>query len=334
MRSDLADVAAAFRGARVLVTGGAGFIGSGLCARLVALGAEVAILDNMYEEGGANPQNLASLAGRVRVERRDLTRPGALAALLEGCGYVFALAGHSSHMGSIAEPIADLDINCRAQLLLLEECRRRAPGAAIVFASTRQIYGRPDRLPVDESHPLRPPDPNAVSKMAGEAYHLLYHRIHGLGTVALRLTNTYGPRMRIKDANQTFLGVWLRAVLEGRPFEVWGGEQRRDLAYVDDVVEAFLLAAATPAARGRVFNVGGERTVTLLELARLVIAAAGRGEFRVKPYPEERKPIDIGDYAADDSAFRGVTGWRPAVALPDGLARTLDYFRDRLQAYL
>lgn len=324
----------AFRGARVLVTGGVGFIGSTLATRLVAAGAAVAVLDNMYGEGGANPANIAPVRDRVAVAIGDLNDAGTVAPLLDGRDFVFNLAGRSSHMGSLADPLADLDINCRAQLGLLELCRRHAPRARIVFASTRQMYGRPDRLPVDESHPLRPPDPNAVSKMAGEAYHLLYHRIHGLETVALRLTNTYGPRMRIKDANQTFLGVWLRRLIEDRPFEVWGGEQRRDLTHVDDVVDAFLLAASVPAAVGRVFNIGGERTVSLAELARLMVAANGGGSFELKEFPAERRRIDIGDYEADDRAFRDLTGWRPRVTLPEGLAQTLAFFRDHRGDYL
>ena len=324
----------AFRGARVLVTGGVGFIGSALATRLVAAGAAVAVLDNMYGEGGANPANIAPVRDRVAVAIGDLNDAGTVAPLLDGRDFVFNLAGRSSHMGSLADPLADLDINCRAQLGLLELCRRHAPRARIVFASTRQMYGRPDRLPVDESHPLRPPDPNAVSKMAGEAYHLLYHRIHGLETVALRLTNTYGPHMRIKDANQTFLGVWLRRLIEDRPFEVWGGEQRRDLTHVDDVVDAFLLAASVPAAVGRVFNIGGERTVSLAELARLMVAANGSGSFELKEFPAERRRIDIGDYEADDRAFRDLTGWRPRVTLPEGLAQTLAFFRDHRGDYL
>lgn len=327
------DIAGAFRGARTLVTGGLGFIGSALATHLVALGADVLLVDNMDGEGGATPANIAAIRGRVAVEQRDLTDGAPLASLLHGQDYIFNLAGRSSHMGSLADPLADLEINCRAQLTLLEACRAHAPRATIVFASTRQMYGKPDRLPVDETHPLRPPDPNAVSKMAGEAYHLLYHRVYELGTVALRLTNTYGPRMRIRDANQTFLGVWLRRLIENRPFEVWGGEQRRDLAYVDDVVEAFLLAAAEPAAKGRVFNIGGERTVTLVELARLLVAANGGGDFELKHFPADRKRIDIGDYEADDSAFRTLTGWKPSVTLPDGLAGTLAFFREHFAAY-
>jgi UDP-glucose 4-epimerase len=330
------DMRAAFAGARVLVTGGLGFIGSGLAARLVALGAEVALLDDLYAEGGANWANIAAIRDRVRVEIADLGDARAVAPLLDGRDFVFNLAARTSHMDSVANPLADLDVNGRAQLGLLELCRVHAPRAAIVFAGTRQIYGRggPGRGRIDESHPLQPPDPNGVSKMAAEAYHLLYHRLHGLAAVSLRLTNTYGPRMRIKDARQTFVGLWLRRLLENEPLEVWGGEQKRDLAYVDDVVEAFLFAAASPKAIGQAFNIGGGGSLPLSELARLMVAANGGGRIDVKPYPPDRLKIEFGDYEADDTRFRSLTGWRPVVELSDGLARSLAYFRDRLGAYL
>jgi UDP-glucose 4-epimerase len=323
-----------FAGARALVTGGMGFLGSTLAARLVKLGAEVAIIDSIYPEGGANPANIAAIRGRVQVETAALGDMQAVAPLCAGRDYVFSLAARTSHIGSVQDPVGDLAANAHDQLVLLEACRAQAPKARIVYAGTRQIYGRPDRLPVDETHPLRPPDPNGISKMAGEAYHLLYHRLHGLGTVSLRLTNCYGPRMRIKDARQTFLGLWVRRVLEGAPFEVWGGEQRRDLAYADDVADAFLCAAATPETAGLAFNIGGAPAVPLAELARLVIAANDGGRYELRDFPPDRRAIDIGDYEADDRLFRGLTGWRPRVDLAQGLARTLAYFRPRLAEYL
>jgi len=323
----------AFAGKRALITGGVGFIGSILASRLVALGAEVVLLDSMFDEGGANLANIAAIRDRVRVATCDVRDTETLAPLLDGQDYLFNLAARTSHMGSLAEPLADLDVNCRAQLALLELARLRAPAIHIVFAGTRQIYGWPDHLPVDESHPVRPPDPNGISKMASEAYHLLYHRVHGLNSVSLRLTNTYGPRMRIKDARQNFLGVWVRRILEGQNFEVWGGAQRRDLTFVDDVVEAFLLAASVKAAQGRAFNIGGQ-SLTILELAQALVAANGGGDYTVQEFPAERRVIDIGDYEADDTLFRHVTGWAPTVELGPGLARTLDYYRTRLPAYL
>jgi len=324
---------AAFRGARVLITGGMGFIGSTLAHRLVALGSDVTLLDNMSAEGGAHPRNIEAIRGKVQIEARDLRDIDALKPLLAGQRYLFNLAAQTSHMGSMAAPLEDLDVNCRAQLALLELCRAQAPDITIVFAGTRQIYGRPDRLPVDETHPLRPPDVNGVSKMAAEALHLLYHRTYGLAATSLRLTNTYGPRMRIKDARQTFVGLWLRRVLEGEPFEVWEGEQRRDLTYVDDAVNAFLLAAAVPVTQGRAFNLGGGGSLTLLELARALVAAHGGGRFEVKSFPPERKRIDIGDYEADDRLFRQVTGWQPQVPLAEGLAKSLAYYRETLRDY-
>jgi len=318
----------------VLVAGGLGFVGSALAERLVGLGAEVAIVDSGLAEGGANPANVAPFRDRVRIEIADLREEARVAPLVAGCRYVFNLAGRTSHLGSVADPAGDLGANAAAALTLLELCRAHAPGASIVYAGTRQVYGAPDRLPVDESHPLRPPDPNAVAKMAGEAYHLLYHRIHGMRALSLRLTNTYGPRMRVKDARQTFLGIWVRRLLEGEPIEVWGGAQRRDLAYVDDVAEAFLLAASSAETPGRAFNVGGAPAVSLIELARMLVDANGGGRIAVKEFPPDRRAIDIGDYVTDDRLFRGLTGWTPRLSLADGLARTLDFYRARLKEYL
>jgi UDP-glucose 4-epimerase len=330
----LPDLASAFRGARALVTGGLGMIGSALSRRLLELGAGVTIVDALAPESSANLYNIAPIRERVQVEFVDVRRTQAVRALLAGHDYLFNLAGQSSHAASMADPLADLDINCRAQLPLLEACRQVIPQAAIVFASTRQIYGRPAYLPVDERHPLRPMDVNGVNKMAGEAFHLLYSDVFGLRATALRLTNTYGPGMRIKDARQTFVGIWLRQAIEGLPIEVWDGSQKRDFTYVDDAAEALLLSATCPQARGHALNIGGERVVSLRELAELLIAVNGGGEIVVRAFPEERRRIDIGDYYADDAQFRRLTGWRPSVSLERGLERSLAYFREHLAHYV
>jgi UDP-glucose 4-epimerase len=329
---EAADVASAYAGARVVITGGLGFIGSTLALRLAELGADLLLVDNLFPEAGGTLFNVAPIRERVAIEIADIRDVRAMRQLLRGCRYLFNLAAQTSHMDSMADPETDLAINCRAQLTLLEACREICPEAPIVYASTRQIYGRPRRLPVDEGHPLRPVDVNGVNKMAGEAYHILFHDVYGLHAAALRLTNTYGPRMRIRDARQTFVGVWLRAVLEGRAFEVWDGAQLRDLTYVDDAVEAFLLAAIAPAATGRAFNIGGEH-LRLRALAQALIAANGGGSFETRDFPAERKRIDIGDYYADDSAFRAATGWAPKIPIATGLARSLDYFRRNLAEY-
>jgi UDP-glucose 4-epimerase len=329
---EAADVASAYAGARVVITGGLGFIGSTLALRLAELGADLLLVDNLFPEAGGTLFNVAPIRERVAIEIADIRDVRAMRQLLRGCRYLFNLAAQTSHMDSMADPETDLAINCRAQLTLLEACRQICPEAHIVYASTRQIYGRPRRLPVDEGHPLRPVDVNGVNKMAGEAYHLLFHDVYGLHAAALRLTNTYGPRMRIRDARQTFIGVWLRAVLEGRAFEVWDGAQLRDLSYVDDAVEAFLLGAIAPAAKGRAFNIGGEH-LRLRVLAQALVAANGGGNFETRDFPAERKRIDIGDYYADDSAFRAATGWAPKISIATGLARSLDYFRRNLAEY-
>jgi UDP-glucose 4-epimerase len=324
----------AFAGARVMITGGLGFIGSTLAARLVALGADVLLVDNLLAEYGGNLFNVAPIREKVTIEIADIRDVRAMRALLKGRDYLFNLAGQTSHADSMTDPETDLAINCRAQLTLLEACRQVCPEIRIVYAGTRQVYGRPRYLPVDEKHPLRPVDVNGVNKMAGEAYHILFHDVYGIRATALRLTNVYGPRMRIKDARQTFVGVWLRAVLEGRPFEVWDGAQLRDLSYVDDTVEALLLAATTTETAGGVFNVGGDRVVSLKELADMLLAAHGGGRYELREFPPERKRIDIGDYHTDDTLFRRTTGWAPRMALPDGLARSLAYFRAHLAEYV
>lgn len=323
-----------FAGKKVLITGGLGFIGSNLARALLELGARVTIVDCLGPDYGGNRRNLAGVARRMAVHIADVRDWPKLPRLVRGQDFLFNLAGQTSHMDSMTDPQTDLDINCRAQLAILEACRRHNPEIRIVFASTRQIYGRPDYLPVDEKHPLRPVDVNGINKIAGESFHLLYSRVHGIRATALRLTNTIGPRMRVKDARQTFVGVWVRRLVEGESFEVWGGGQLRDFTYVDDVVEAFLLAAARREAEGRVFNLGGPPPVTLQALAELLVRINGSGVFRVREFPADRKKIDIGDYYADDRLIGRVLGWKPRTDLRTALERTLAYYRRELRYYV
>jgi UDP-glucose 4-epimerase len=158
--------------------------------------------------------------------------------------------------------------------------------------------------------------------------------VHGLPTCVLRLTNTIGPRMRIKDARQTFVGVWIRQLIEGRPIEVWGGDQLRDFTYVDDAVEAFLLAGDRPEAVGRIFNVGGPAPVSLRDLAELMCGMTEGGSYLVREFPADRKRIDIGDYYADDRALRETLGWRRRTTLRTALQRTLAFYGRELNHYL
>jgi nucleoside-diphosphate-sugar epimerase len=234
----------------------------------------------------------------------------------------------------MADPYTDLEINCRAQLSLLEACRLANPDARIVFASTRQIYGRPEYLPVDERHPIHPVDVNGINKTAGEWYHLLYGQMYGIPVCVLRLTNTYGPRMRVKDARQTFLGYWLRQIVAGEEIAVFGdGLQKRDFNYVDDAVDAFLLAATRDEALGKTYNLGDSEVVSLLDLAGKLVELNGGGSFKVVPFPDDRKAIDIGDYYGDFSRIKDDLGWQPRVGLDEGLRRSIDFFREHGDGY-
>jgi UDP-glucose 4-epimerase len=323
-----------FSGRQVLVTGGLGFIGSNLVRALVKLGATVTVVDSLIPEYGGNLHNLDGVTGDVRINISDVRDSHSLPHFVRGQDYLFNLAGQTSHMDSMTDPQTDLEINARAQLSILEACRLYKPDIRIVFASTRQIYGKPDYLPVDEKHPLRPVDVNGINKLAGESYHLLYHRVHGVRSTVLRLTNTIGPRMRVKDARQTFVGVWIKKILSGEPIEVWGGEQLRDFTYVDDAVEAFLLAASKPEALGEIFNIGGTEPVNLRQLAEFLVATNGSGEYVQRAFPGDRQKIDIGDFYADYRLIAEKLGWKPKTSLLAALSQTLAYYRTELAHYL
>jgi UDP-glucose 4-epimerase len=323
----------AFRGKKVLVTGGLGFIGSNLAIRLVELGAEVLLVDSLIPEYGGNLFNIADIEKRIQVNISDVRDEHSMRYLVQNQDYLFNLAGQTSHLDSMQDPYTDLEINSKAQLYILESCRKYNPNIKIIFASTRQIYGKAEYLPIGENHPLRPMDVNGVNKMAGEWFHILYNNVYGIRTCALRLTNTYGPRMRIKDARQTFLGIWIRLLVEKKPFEVWDGHQLRDFTYVDDAVEALLLVARSAEADGQVFNLGGDSVISLKDLADLLIEVNGGGRSITRSFPPDRKRIDIGDYYADFSRFHSLLGWEPKVSLRRGLLKTLKFYRKNLEHY-
>ena len=320
-----------FSGANTLITGGLGFIGSNLARRLVGMGARVTLVDSLIPEYGGNPFNIHDIRERVSVSITDVRDTHAMTQLIKGQDYLFNLAGQTSHLDSMTDPKTDLEINAAAQLAILEACRQHNTRIKVVFASTRQLYGRPQYLPVDEKHPLRPVDVNGINKLAGEQYHLLYNDVYGIRACALRLTNTYGPGMRVKDARQTFLGVWIRNAIQEKPILVYGdGSQLRDFNYVDDAVDAVLMAAS---AEREVFNLGSEEVISLRDLAGKLVAVNGGGRFEVVPFPPERKAIDIGDYYSDFKKIRDRLGWSPRVGLDEGLKRTLRYYREHGREY-
>jgi UDP-glucose 4-epimerase len=322
----------AFSGRKVLITGGLGFIGSNLAIRLVELGADVLVVDSLIPDYGGNLFNIEPVKDRVRVNIADVRDVNGMDYLVRGHDYLFNLAGQISHQDSMHDPYTDLEINCRAQLSILEACRHNNPGIKVVYASTRQVYGAPEYLPVDEKHLLRPVDVNGINKMAGEWYHILYNNVYGIRAVSLRLTNTYGPRLLMKHGRQGFSAWFIRQAIKNEEIQLFGdGQQVRDLNYVDDVVEAMLLAAVYDGANGRIFNLGNSPPVSLLEFVRTLQEVCqefglGQGGYRLVPFPPDKKRIDIGDYYGDYSRIQKTLGWQPIVALREGLRRTVAFY--------
>ena len=318
---------------KILITGGLGFIGSNLARVLVQKGAKVAIVDSLIPQYGGNLFNVADIRNQLEINISDVRDPHAIKYLIQDKHFLFNLAGQTSHIDSMSDPQSDLDINASAQLSILEACRHYNSNIKIVFASTRQLYGKPDYLPVDEKHPIRPVDVNGINKLAGEWYHLLYNNVYGIRSCALRLTNTYGPGMRVKDARQTFLGIWVRLLLEGKPIKVFGnGEQLRDFNYVDDCVSAILAAGESDLANGKVYNLGSRDVTSLKHVAQTMVSLGYNGTYELVPFPEERKVIDIGDYYSDFSLISKELGWVPSVGLHEGLSKTVTYY-DQHRSY-
>jgi UDP-glucose 4-epimerase len=324
-----------YRDRRVMVTGGMGFIGSNLTRELLDLGAQVLVVDSMIPDYGGNAFNLRGVEDRVRINIADVRQRSTMNHLVQGVDVIFNLAGQVSHIDSMQDPDTDLDINCRAQLSLLEACRRHNAGVKVVFAGTRQVYGRPESLPVTENHLVRPTDMNGINKAAGENYHLVYNNVFGVRACSLRLTNVYGPRQLLKHNRQGFIGWFIRLAIEDRDIQIYGtGAQIRDFVFVDDACDAFLRAGASDACNGAVFNVGGDEPISHLRLVELLIATAGCGRFQLVEWPADKKAIDIGDFYADSSRLTSTVGWRPTTRLADGLARTIAFYREHLRHYV
>jgi UDP-glucose 4-epimerase len=324
-----------YRGRRVMITGGLGFIGSNLARHLVDAGADVLLVDSLIPDYGGNLFNIEGIADRLKVNVADIRQQTTMNYLVRDRDVIFNLAGQVSHIDSMRDPYTDLEINCRSQLTILEACRYNNPGVKLVFAGTRQVYGRPESLPVSESHLVRPTDVNGINKAAGEYYHVVYNNVFGVRACALRLTNVYGPRQLIKHNRQGFIAWFIRLVLEDKEVQIFGdGMQLRDFVYVDDAVDAFLRAGASDASNGEAFNVGGLEPIRHRELVELMIRTAGSGRFRCTPWPPEKKAIDIGDFYADSSKIGAALGWKPTTLLADGLKRTFDFYRAHFAHYV
>jgi UDP-glucose 4-epimerase len=324
-----------YRGRKVMVTGGLGFIGSNLARALVDLGADVLLVDSLIPDYGGNLFNIDGVADRLHVNIADIRQQSTMNYLVRDREVIFTLAGQVSHIDSMRDPYTDLEINCRSQLTILEACRYNNPGAKVVFAGTRQIYGRPSSLPVDETHLVRPTDVNGINKAAGEYYHLVYNNVFGVRACSLRLTNVYGPRQLVKHNRQGFIGWFIRLAIEQKTIQIFGdGSQLRDFVYVDDAADAFLRAGASDACNGEAFNVGGDAPISHRELTTLLIDVAGAGRVEYVEWPAEKKAIDIGSFYTDSTKFKRATGWSPTVALRDGLSRTIAFYREHWPRYV
>jgi UDP-glucose 4-epimerase len=330
-----ADYRDFYRGRRVMITGGLGFIGSNLARLLVQLGAHVLLVDSLIPDYGGNLFNIDGIADRVTVNVADIRQQTTMNYLVRDRDVIFNLAGQVSHIDSLRDPYTDLEINCRSQLTVLEACRNHNPGVKVVFAGTRQVYGRPDSLPVSERHLVRPTDINGINKAAGEYYHLVYNNVFGIRACSLRLTNVYGPRQLIKHNRQGFLAWFIRLAIEDGTIEIYGdGTQVRDFVYVDDAADAFLRAGASNACNGEVFNVGGDRPISHRDLTALLLRIAQSGRVRYAEWPAEKKAIDIGSFYADSAKFMAATGWRQTVPIEEGLRRTIAFYREHLDKYV
>ncbi len=323
-----------FKHKNVLITGGLGFIGSNLAIRLVNYGCQVMLIDSLIPQYGGNLWNIEPVKGKVRINISDVRDTHAMKYLVQGQDLLFNLAGQTSHLDSMEDPYTDLEINARAQLSILEACRHYNPDIKVFYASTRQIYGKPEYLPVDESHPLKPVDVNGINKLAAEQYHLVYNAVYQVRSTILRLTNTYGPRMRIKDARQTFLGIWFRNLIEGKPIKVFGdGKQVRDYNFVEDVIDAMLMVIQDEGSNGRIYNLGARDKLNLADTAKLMTSLQNSGSYEFVPFPENRKVIDIGDYWGDFQQIESQLGWTPKTPLEAGLRQTLEYFKENINHY-
>ena len=324
-----------YRGRKVMITGGLGFIGSNLARQLVGLDAHVLLVDSLIPEYGGNLFNIDGVEDRLQVNIADVRQQTTMNYLVRDRAVIFNLAGQVSHIDSMRDPYGDLEINCRGQLTVLEACRNHNPGVKVVFAGTRQVYGLPDSLPVNESHLVRPTDVNGINKAAGEYHHLVYNNVFGVRAASLRLTNVYGPRQLIKHNRQGFIGWFIRLAIEDATIQIYGdGSQLRDFVYVDDAADAFLRAGADDACNGEVFNVGGDIPYSHRDLAALLIDEAGSGRVEHVEWPADKRAIDIGSFYADSTKFHRTTGWKPTISLRDGLRRTIAFYRHHYRRYI
>ena len=323
-----------YRGKKVLVTGGLGFLGSNLAHRLAALGADVRLLDCLLPLHGGNRHNLEGIEKRVEWIQADIRDRAVVEAAVKDRDILFNIAAQTSHTDSMRNPRLDADINIHGQLNLLEAARLRRPDLRLVYCSTRAVYGSPGRGKVLESGPTQPLDVYSADKLAGENYHRIYSSVFGLNATILRVTNGYGPRAQMRQPSFGILNWFIRLAIDNAPIKIFGdGRQVRDYLYVDDIVDAFLMAGLRSDLRGETYNVASGKGVPLIEIVRKILRIAGKGTILHVPWPETNKRIDAGDFVADNRKIRRDAGWRATTALEDGLKSTIDFYEKNRRHY-
>lgn len=321
-----------FKNKSILITGGLGFIGSNLAIKLVKDGAKVEIYDALVKNFGGNLFNIRPVKKDVKITIADLREETSVYKSVKNKDLIFNLAGNLSHVDSMANPLMDLDINCRAQLCLLEACRKINPTVKIIFAGTRNQYGKALYLPVDEKHIQEPTDINGINSIAAEKYHFLYFKVYGVRGASLRMSNTFGPRHQMKHPRQGVLNWFIRQILDGEKIMLYGdGSQIRDINYVSEVIDALIMLAKSRGQWGEAFNLGGH-PMSLLEFVKQATAVTGGG-YKFLRFPPERKAIEIGNYVADIKKIKERTGWEPSVSVEDSLIETFDYYKKNRKHY-
>lgn len=316
-----------YKNKKTIITGGLGFLGSSLARKLVGLGAKVTIIDSLIPGCGGNLHNIAGIEKKVKVNISDVRDKYSMNYLVRNQEIMFNLAGTLSHVDSMTDPFSDLEINCVSQLSILEACRHNNPQIKIIWAGTRNQYGRAQYSPVDENHPQIPTDVNGINNIAGEQYHLLYYHVYGIKTVSLRLTNCYGPRHQMRHSRQGVLNWFIRQIIDGEEIKLMGsGNQIRDVNYVDDVSDAFLIIGLSDNVWGEAYNLGGN-PITLEDFVKRAINVYGKGSYSYIPFTNDRKKIEIGNYIANWRKIKKQVGWKPKVTLEKGLEETFNYYR-------
>ena len=322
-------------GKNILITGGLGFIGSTIAQKTVELGANVTVYDALMPQYGGNVANIEEIAKKIEVIKGDVRDFEALKEHVKNKDVIFHCAAQVSHVQSLSDPYLDIDINCRGTINLLEASRKFNDEVRIVYSGTRSQIGKMVYSPVDEAHPEFPADIYSANKSAAEKYCLIYYNTYGIRTSSLRISNVYGPRGQIKERGYGIVNYLIRMAILNEVITVYEpGTQTRDCIYADDVADAMIMASQNDKTDGEVFFVGSGKTVSFIDLVKLIIKLTGNGSWIFTPWPSQRKAIEVGDVSLSIKKISSLLDWTPNTALEDGLRKTIDFYKRNIKSYL